>query len=110
MNSSGIDEQYKATLDAFSNETSLMNTEEKALADQLLKLGNKLDITSEETKKEQSAYQSEKSTEQYFSNVRIKYINSHAAGLMNSAKDLKKLCRSAKRDVSHYMRRLPRKR
>jgi|GEM_PF-1419750 hypothetical protein len=109
MNSTGIDEQYKATLDDLSAETSLMNTEENALANQFLKLGDKLTITSEEAQKEQNAYQAEKKTEQYFSNVRIRYINSHASGLMNTAKDLKKLCRSAQRDVSHYMRRLPKK-
>ncbi|MGP8217510.1 MAG: transglutaminase domain-containing protein [Bacteroidia bacterium] len=106
---SALEVQYRKTLDDMSGEAGFLNNVGSRYAAIFDKLHNELNDLVSGTKKERTAYQYEKKTEQYFSFIRRQYINNHANGLQNGTKNIKKVLRDDRKSVLAYMKLLKKK-
>lgn len=94
--------EYRQALKDMSSEIDSINEQERKFDCLMQFLHSDLGYLADNTKEEQKAYRYEKSTEQYFSGVRRKYITAHATGLMNATKEIKKMLRTSRTELKKY--------
>ncbi|HSY77644.1 MAG TPA: hypothetical protein VK890_12340, partial [Bacteroidia bacterium] len=98
--------QYQQVLKDMASEIDSLNEQGRKYGCLMEFLSNDLSYLTANTKEEQKAYTYEKTTEQYFSGMRKKYIAAHATGLMNATKEIKKMLSSGRTEVKKYTQEL----
>ncbi len=98
--------EYQQTLKDMATEIDSLNEQGRKYDCLMQYLSNDLGILTNNNKEEQKAYNYEKTTEQYFGNMRRKYINEHAAGLMNATKEIKSMLSTGRAEVKKYTQEL----